>query len=296
VLELVDRLRRRAAPIDQLGLDQLLEGVLEGRLVESRDRRQQVVAEHPAERRCEMRDVLDVREAIQARHERVVERFGNGQRRQRSGQAEAVAVQLERAGTEQRLGQFLGVQGHAIGPGDDVLEHFRRQFAAARDLFHQGGRLAVAQVRQRERRHVRKPGPRRGEAGPIGDHSHHQHALDAMDDQLEQLGRGGVDPVRVLEDDQDRPGRQSGELFQQGLERQGLLAFGRDVELGIALAGGNRQQRREQGRCPGDLAGALAEQRLQLVQLDLGRVALLQLRGPLQLVEHRMQGAVDIEW
>ena len=47
VLELVDRIRRRAAAIDQLGIDQLLESVRERRLIERRDRRQQVVAGTP---------------------------------------------------------------------------------------------------------------------------------------------------------------------------------------------------------------------------------------------------------
>ena len=85
----------------------------------------------------------------------------------------------------------------------------------------------------------------------------------------------------ILEDNEDRPRRQPGQLLEQGFERQGLLALGGDVELGIPLAGGNRQERREQGGCPSDPTGALAEQRLQLVELDLGRVALLQLRGAL---------------
>ena len=150
VLKLVDRFRRLAAAIDQLGVDQLVESVPERGLVQQRDRREQVVVEHPAQRRCEMSDVLGVRQAIQARHEGVVERFGNRQRRQRLGQTEGVPNEFESARIEQCLGQFLGIQGHAVGAGDDMLEHLRRQLAPARHLLNQGRRLTVAQVSERQ--------------------------------------------------------------------------------------------------------------------------------------------------
>ena len=101
--------------------------------------------------------------------------------------------------------------------------------------------------------------------------------------------------MRILEQDQQRPLRHAGELLEQGLERQRLLALGRDLERRVALAGRDRQQRRQQRRRAGDLTATLAEQRLELVELDLRRIGLLQVGRALQLVEHRMQRAVDVE-
>ena len=101
--------------------------------------------------------------------------------------------------------------------------------------------------------------------------------------------------MRVLEDDQYRLRREARQLLEQGFERQRFLAFRRNVEIGIALAGRDRQERGEQSGRPGDAIGAPTEECLELVQLDLGRVALFQVRCPLQLVENRMQGAVHVE-
>ena len=295
VLELVDDIGRCAAAIDQLGLDQLVQGILERHLVERGHGGQQLVAEHAAERRGQMRDVLDAGEAIEARHQRVVQGFGNRQQRQRTGQTEPVSRGLESAQLEHRLGELLDIEGHAVGPGDDMVEDLGRQLPAAGHLLDQRRRLAVAEMGEGERGDVRKTRPGRHETGPVGDQQQDRHALNAIDHQMEQLARRGVDPVCVLEQDQQGARGEALQLLEQSLEGQRLLAFGRDVERWIALASRDREQRRQQGRRAGDLGGAATEQRLQLVQFDLWRVALLEIRRPLQLVEHGMQGAVNVE-
>ena len=69
VLERVDGLGRRAAAEDQLGADQLVEGVAQFVGGHRRDRGEYLVAELAADHGADLRHLLDRREAVEARHQ-----------------------------------------------------------------------------------------------------------------------------------------------------------------------------------------------------------------------------------
>ena len=74
--------------------------------------------------------------------------------------------------------------------------------------------------------------------GAEGDDEQDRQPRYPIDRQVEQLARGRVDPMRVLEDHQDGPApRQGFELMQQRLEQHLALALRAEVEVG----GGIRQ-------------------------------------------------------
>ena len=76
----------------------------------------------------------------------------------------------QQAGLEHGLGQFLHEQRHAVGLGDDLIQHFRRQRLAGGDAIDHRQRLSPPEAAERKRRHVRAPNPGRGEFGTEGDH------------------------------------------------------------------------------------------------------------------------------
>ena len=67
----VFRVWRRAACMDQVGTHQLAESVLQRRPVDRRDCFQQAIGNLAPDRRPDLRDLLDMRETIQARNQRV---------------------------------------------------------------------------------------------------------------------------------------------------------------------------------------------------------------------------------
>jgi hypothetical protein len=68
-----------------------------------------------------------------------------------------------------------------------------------------------------------------------------------INDQIEQLQRGGVDPVHVLTDHhRGLPRSQPSDLRDQCFERPLLTLLRAKVEGGIATLGRNRQQLRQQ--------------------------------------------------
>ena len=131
VFEDVAGFRRRAAAKDQLRVEQLIEGIAQRRIVDAADGRQQFVREVPADDRCGLSDFLDRREAVEPGHERIVKSRGDRQRRQRPAQCQAPGPLLEDAHFEHGLGQLLDEQRHAVGLGQDLVQHVVRQHAVA---------------------------------------------------------------------------------------------------------------------------------------------------------------------
>ncbi len=74
--------------------------------------------------------------------------------------------------------------------------------------------------RERELRHMGPVGPRGAIPGPVGHEQQHRPAHNALDERAEELIRGAVDPVKVLDEKDQRPplGKRRHELHD-GLER-----------------------------------------------------------------------------
>jgi hypothetical protein len=71
---------------------------------------------------------------------------------------------------------------------------------------------------------MRTPRPRWYELRAEGDRQQHWQLLETIHHKVEELDRGGINPVRVLQDQEDGlPRGQAGELIGQGLQQ--LLLF-----------------------------------------------------------------------
>ena len=116
-----------------------------------------------------------------------------------------------------------------------------------------------------------------------------------LDRQIEQLERGGIRPVRVLEQEQDRLlSGETLELIEQCRERPAALLRGAERQRRIPLAERDRQQRRKKRRCGLNPRCVHSEERFQLVEALLGRIVCLEPRRSLQLGDERMKRAVGV--
>jgi hypothetical protein len=95
MFEEVGGLRRQALLVQELYLHQLLQPPLQDALIPRRDRLQQLIRKLAPQRRPELRQSLHRRQAIQPRHQRVVQRGGNRQWRQGPGEFVALLPLLE---------------------------------------------------------------------------------------------------------------------------------------------------------------------------------------------------------
>src|SRR5438067_2119411 len=78
---------------------------------------------------------------------------------------------------------------------------------------------------------MRLAAPRRLKLRPERDDQQYRQLADAIDGQVEQLARGWIDPMRVLERYQHRlPPRHGAELAQQRLEQLLALALWAEVQ------------------------------------------------------------------
>ena len=175
VLESVSGLGRRSDGEDQLARDQLLEGVVERVIRHRRYRSQQFVRELTADARADLRHLPHRRKTIQTRHERVMQRGGDGQVGQRPGQCIRPVGPGHQAALDHRLGQFLDEQRHAVRLRDDQTEYFLRKWHPARDPLDHGRRLAAPKPRQREWHDVVESGP--GQVVLRTMSHHHQDAM-----------------------------------------------------------------------------------------------------------------------
>ncbi len=232
---------------DELRPQQLLEGTLQRRVVQRRDGGKQLVGELAPDCRRRLRDVLYRAQPIEARHERIVQGRGNGQSRQRAGQHVGVGLLFEESGFEDGLGQLLDKQRHAVGLLDDLIAHLVGKRLAAQHLFHHRVGEPAAEAVEIERGDVRVIRPGRREFRARGDEGEDPVRADLLDLHGEQVERGGIRPVRVLEDDQHRlPRAEPLELPAQRFEGACLDRLRAHVEAGMAVPDRDRQELGEQ--------------------------------------------------
>ena len=158
---------------------------------------------------------------------------------------------------------------------------------------HEARPFIAAEPVQRDHRHLRLADPRGLELRPVGCDQQHRQVGDRLDSEVEQLARGRIDPMQVLEDHQyGLPPRQRLELPQQRRQCPLLLALRAEVERRKALTAGKRQRlgdQREVARL-----GPVGEQSLQLVELCCIRVIASEPRGALQLADKGVERAILI--
>jgi hypothetical protein len=111
------------------------------------------------------------------------------------------------------------------------------RLAASHSCNHLGA-LPRRQAVEVERSDMRPTDPGRGELRTEGDDQQKRQRRYPVDDQVQQLERGRVTPLRVLEQHQQRlPNCQSFDLRHERLESLLLLLLWREVERRVALAG-----------------------------------------------------------
>ena len=126
VLEGVNGIRRDAVAEDQLRSDQLVETRAQLILGPVGDRGEQRMGKLAADHRPELRHLLHRGEAVEPRHQRIVQRCRNRERRQRARKFVVIARVGQKTGFHHRLGQLLDEQRRAIGLGHDLRDNFGR--------------------------------------------------------------------------------------------------------------------------------------------------------------------------
>jgi hypothetical protein len=287
--------RPAAAPEDQLRRLELAERVAQPVVAEPGHGRQQLAAELPPDHRRDLGHLLDRRQPVQPGHERVLERRGDRQRRQRAGQLVPVADVPEQARLQHRLGQLLDEQRHPVRPGQDLVEHLRRQrLAPGQPLDHRPA-LPPAEPAERERGDVPVARPGRGEAGPRRDDGEHGQALHALGHQAQDLERARVGPVDVLVERQHGPARgQARQLVEQDLEGALLALLRAEIQRRVAARGRDAEQVGEHRRAPRDVVRRQGEQGLEPVEPGPRRVVAPQPGRPLQLAGHHVERGVGV--
>ena len=119
------------------------------------------------------------------------------------------------AGLQDRLGQLLDEQRHAVGARDDGIDRLGRQTVAAEARHNRLDPGATEPV-EGQAGDVGVGGERRLLIRPAGQQDQDPGGGDPVEALLDQLERGRVDPMGVLQDHQDRlPGRQPEQLLGQ---------------------------------------------------------------------------------
>ena len=207
VLEGVGGVRRIAAPEHEARLGQLVERALQLVLGQPGDRFEQLVGELAADHRRDLRYVLDRDQPVEARHQRILQGRRDRQPVEPAGQDPAIAPIGQEIRIQHRLGQLLDEQRHALGLGHDLVGERCGQGLVRRHLRHQRGALPLAERRQRECREPRAAGMRRCRLRSRRDDHEDRQGGDPVDQQLQKLHRRRVDPMHVLDHDQQRPAR-----------------------------------------------------------------------------------------
>ena len=255
---------------------------------------QQLIGKLAPQRGRELRQALHRRQAVQPRHQRVVQGGRNRQGRQGTGQAVAVLALLEQAGLQHHLGQFLDKQGHAIGLGHDLLDHLRWQgFTVGHLADHLRG-LAPRQPGHRHLGEVRAPRPWRTEVRTKGAQRQDAGGGALIDQEAEKLQRGRIDPVQVFHDKEHGLLRGDAQQDrQQGVQRLLLLLLGRHGQGGIVRGQRQGEQGGQEGHGLRQRQAMLHQEPFEFAELLLWGLLPLEVQGhPLQQLDHGIQGGV----
>ena len=162
VLEAVACFGRGSVAKHQLGFLQFRQSACQRGLVAPDHGVQQRVREFACDRGADLCDLLHRHEAIEARHQRILQRRGDRHGRQRAVKAVALGFLNQQSRLQHILGQLFHEKRHAVGLGDDLRKHLGGQLAPARHALDQRLRLGA------EGRSSRRAGPSRGPRIPGG--------------------------------------------------------------------------------------------------------------------------------
>ena len=209
VLEDVGGLGQEPLLVDDLQRLQLLEESLElpG---QPGDALQQSLQELAADDRRELDGALAVLpEPVEARHDDALDGVGHAHLAHPLDHPEAAVLAPEDAEIEERLRHLLDEERHALGLVQEGGLQLRRELVRAQ---HQAGHVQGLGRRERlqSERRVEAAAPEgRAVADPVGEDDHDRRARHRAHERVEILLRAGVDPVQVLEHEDDGPNGRS---------------------------------------------------------------------------------------
>ncbi len=218
--------------------------------------------------------------------------------RQRAREHIGLAAGLEHPRTEDRLGQLLDVERHAVGLGDDMIDHLAGQRPAAGQMTDHRLHLRPLQAVERDRRHVRALRPGRRQFRPIGRDDQHRRGRRLLDQHAQCFQRRRIGPVQILPRHQHRGalGRFD-QPCNDRIEGRIALLLRRHRKARIAVLG--RWHGHQIGEQP-DALGAgqsleAGEPGLELRQVLVLRVLGLPAEQALQVFDDRMKGARGVK-
>ena len=166
---------------------------------------QQPVRKIAAEHRPDLRHLPRLAEPVEARGERLLQ-----------GRRDGLNA-ASRAALEEQARHLLDEQRHAAGPLADAVDHVGGQGMARGDLAHHAPHLRAVERRERNDAVVRAQAPVRAEFRP-GRHDDEKRRLGAaLRQRPQQIERGRIGPVQVLEGEHDR--LRPGACQEQGRHR-----------------------------------------------------------------------------
>ena len=235
---------------------------------QGRHRGNQLVGELPSDRGADLRHILDRAKPVEASHQRGLQRRRYGERRQRSVEHVAVRRLTQQPALEQRARQLLDEQRHAICVRKDLLDDGVGQRLVLGDAANDAGAVATAKAAQGQHRHMRLADPGRLELRPGRDDQQHRQVGDAGNHSIEQIQRCRIDPVGVLEHDQDGALRRYAvELVEKRREGHLPLLLRADRQRRVAPVRRHRQQLGDERHIARHIFRRRLEQGLQLVEL-----------------------------
>lgn len=200
-------MRRRPTSLDEPRAAQLIEHRRQLRLRVSRDRPDHLLVELPADAGSDLRHLACWSQAVEARHERLLQRRRNGQRRKWADELEmAIAWRcLPDHRFKDRFRQFLDEQRHALSAGEDGFDDDGRKLPSARRTVDKRSGCWPPEAIEAEECDMREIRPRRRHVRPQCGHEKYRQNPDPVHYPLEKLPRRRIEPMRVLEDQEHRP-------------------------------------------------------------------------------------------
>ena len=255
-------------------------------------RAEELVRELAPDDRAELRHLLGPPEPVQPGHQQRRQRCRHHVRWKRTHQLIPVRTLAQRPALEQLPGQLLDVQGYAVRMLENLVGHLLRQRLAAYDAVNEHARILATEAGEP---YVRADRPGWLEFQPSGDEHHDGKPRNRLHQQAQQLQRGRVEPVRVLDQHQHRPAhRQPLDARQHGRQRPLLALLRRQPLLGLSVRHRQREKVGQQHDACGRRSAGRLQQRGELGQPLLGRIGAVEGRSPLQLADHGVERGIGL--
>ena len=297
VFEDVGFVRRGSFPVQNPRLNQLLELGAKPLLVKPRNRPQHFVGKLPADCRPQLGHRFRSLHAVEPGIERVLQRRGDAQCRQRGGEFVAAVPFHKHVAFEDGLGELFQEQRHAIGLGDDMFYRLLRQILVAGDPANDFSGVFPGKAEELNLGKIIPDRPWRSKLGTITQKDQELVSSGSGDQLVEHFKRGGIDPMEILQREEHRlacGSREDGssKRFDGSLS----LSLGGQDQRAILFVKGDGKERGDQRHRSGDIEPVLEGKSLDLQQLRSGGIPAFELEGnALQEIDHRMETAALVK-